>query len=45
MELMLNFYVYALFFASIIVMSRIKKNAKMSRYYKREPKRSTSSYR
>lgn len=45
MELILNFYVYALFFASIIIMSRIKKNAKISRYYKSEPKRSTSSYR
>jgi hypothetical protein len=44
MELMLNFYVYALFFASIIVMSRMKKNSKMSRYYKNQPKKSSSSY-
>jgi hypothetical protein len=36
---MLDYYVFALFFATIILLSRAKKNKKMARYYKEEHKR------
>ena len=37
--MLLNFYVFAVFFATIILLSMKKKKTKIERYYKEEHKR------